>query len=277
MSLPFASPAEFDQPRLYVGGANWIPVQVPEGARFLHATIHGAGGNGGAGASGASGTARGGGGGGGGGYISNVVLPTKLLPPTIFLFLANPGASSYLSIIPFNATFYYIANSGSGGTGGVGTGVGVGAGGAIGNTAGQSMGGLASARTTALGVIGAAGGALANGAGITAATNSNFPSQGGGGGGGVTTIGQNGGSSGYGVQFATFVSGGVGNNGIDGFYSISPYVVFTGGSGGGSADAAPGGNGGNGAPGCGGGGGGAGTTGGAGGLGGPGFAILIWR
>ena len=276
-----AHPTDFSQGQFYFGnsrvsGADWIPLQIPPGAKFLDALLVGCGGNGGAGASAAAGTQRGGGGGGGGGALASFRLPCAFLPSTVYLSLAGRGAgvTSYLSAFPDTSSYYYSCNAG--GTGGTGTTTAAGAGG---GTSSINVGPAlvqAFVATIANGVSGGAG-SLGDALGSTIIGSKGII-QGGAGGSGVTLTSQFGGfcTSNYGRASPQSYVAGPGNPGIDGFRIMAPYPIFTGACAGGSNNTGTGGNGGNGGPGCGGGGGGAGVTGGSGGTGGEGFAWVMF-
>ena len=279
MSIPLGSPFDPLAPRLYIGSGNIIPIQVPEGARFLDTVMAGPGGNGGVGASGASGTNRGGGGGGACGAVQNVRIPLFTVPSTLYLFLPGPGqsGSSYLcTTIDAASTATRIISGAAGSPGANGS---VGAAGAGGGIAGGSpstpsyYGMTLNNNGWQNGTIGG----LGNNQGGTILQPTGIV-QGGAGGGGALNAGQLGG---YvftlGTSIANLFAGAAGGGaGPDGILWYAPILTFAGGAGGGSSDTGTGGNGGNGAPGCGAGGGGAGVTGGQGGKGGPGLAILTW-
>ncbi|MEH6699868.1 MAG: DUF2793 domain-containing protein [Brevundimonas sp.] len=74
---------------LFTGEGSWSP---PEWARWVEATVLGAGGGGGAGDWGASGTERPGGGGGGGGGLSHAVWAVDSLPGALDLSVGAGGA-----------------------------------------------------------------------------------------------------------------------------------------------------------------------------------------
>ena len=128
---------------------SWSP---PDWARWVEATVVGAGGGGGAGAGGATGTERPGGGGGGGGGVSQAVWSTDGLPGALDLTVGAggaPGMAGGLSRI-LSGGLQLLA--GGGGQGG--------ASGSVGGEAGATGGGL---------WPGVSGGAGGTGGGLTAA------------------------------------------------------------------------------------------------------------
>lgn len=283
MTTPLPFPGNFGDAQFYLGGRSsgtlsTIPINIPDGARFVEMFLSGPGGNGGAGFSGVSGSPRGGGGSGGPGAQAYVRFPTFLIPKTIYLALGAKGSgnASALSINPeFSSHIVSLAAGGTGGTGSsTAAGIAAGASGASRGFFSTIPGATVSVQN---GVGGVAGGIPANGTGGTIGPPSLGTGWGGSGGGGVTSAGQYSGAINITLilNMPRNLQAAPGEAGPDGYSLFMPFPFFTGGSGGGSADNAPGGKGGDGGPGCGGGGGGGGTTGGAGGLGGPGYAF-VW-
>ena len=283
----------------------WVTWEKPAGITMIRFICIGGGGGGGGGFPSATATARGGGGGGGSSGISTVEIPAALLPDLLYVSAGiggNGGASSttvgtlgangigsYVSIAPATAAIYTVcfANPGAAGT----TAATATVVGNAGNAGGVAT--IANSLLSALGTSfflagqnGAAGGAVANGAGgsIAYPITGQFLTGGAGGGGGSTGGGGN-------IQapssqtavlnlFAALVGGAANataGNGSPGVERNAP-LLATGGSGGGcNSGNALGGFGGNGGFGSGGGGGGAGgTTGGSGGggRGGPGLVLI---
>lgn len=292
-------------PAAFLGGHVWTK---PRGVSMVYIFMVGGGGGGGGGFTGATTTARGGGGGGACSPTSSCLTPAYFLPDVLYVFVgiggiggtgsAVDGTAGGLSFVSLSnlsapaATPNKIMASHGGTAAGGGTAGTVAAGGTGGAVPTVEtlvkMGAPISIGITQFqqGLIGAAGGAVANGAGVAVtaglATTVLTP---GAGGGGVTTVGQVGGDvtlqgsldfADGNIAAAGPLGGAAGLRGGNGVQLWKPFRM-TGGAGGGSADNAAGGAGGNGGIGCGGGGGGGGTTGAAGGNGGPGLvAIFSW-
>lgn len=222
---------------------SWSP---PDWARWVEATVVGAGGGGGAGASGASGTERPGGGGGGGGGTSYAVWAVDSLPGALDLTVGAggaPAADGGLSRILSGGVQLLAAGGGQGG-----------AAGSAGGETGARGDGLGSTLTG----MGGAGGGLSAANALSAA---------GGGGAGCVLL-----------RPAAGGAGGSGAPGSSGASVSEPvHGPAGGGGGGGSASLISGHAGGSGGLyGAGGGGGGAGVTAGAtGGAGADGLIVLV--
>ena len=278
-------------------------LNIPNGVSMLYALLIGPGGAGGNGFTGAAGTARGGGGGGGSGAITRILIPAKILPPTIYVLpgqggtnFAGTAVSSRITLLPAtggsSAVEDNIASASGGGNGGNGSGTGGGAAGTGGAAmaANGTMLGNFGLWVSVAGQNGIVGGAQTGAAGGAQTWGTGgIPISGGAAGGGVGTANTDfagGALTGQNASFATRFPGmpniaagvaaaGNGNNGMSFHYGRGP-IRACGGSGGGTAGAAgTGGRGGDGGFGSGGGGGGGGVTGGGGGNGGPGW-IGIW-
>jgi hypothetical protein len=268
---------------------------IPKNATMLHIWAIGAGGNGGAGFSRAAGNPGGGGGGGAAGAIVTMLIPTRFLPPTLYIQIGKGGGgnttdSGYTKVMfrrgdpgasLIVADSLLLANCGL--NGGNGSAAAVGSAGtgqnySLNNNAFAGLGTL-TITSSQTGVTGGtpSGSVGSNGGGAT------FPSPftNGAGGAGCTTTDYAGGNivPNQNAQLYTGFTrlGGqnAGDNGLDGLFFEEPLVGY-GGSGGASNNSGVGGKGGNAAIGCGGGGGGAGVTGGTGGTGGNGRAIITW-
>lgn len=244
---------------------------VPASAAFLYVFLVGRGGNG---FTPTVGAAAAGGGGGGCGSITKAILPTILLPKTLYIRISSPSASAHLTSIETYPGYNLGTTIISAG---------------IGRSASSTSGGFAGAAFTAAGTWagslalwvsqagGGAGGAgsTTNGAAVTALAT--LPLAGGGGGGG-SSGGTGGAITGAGI-FPTIAGAATGHNpGLPGFGLSQPFGGV-GGSGGGGVNGAGTGlsKGGDGAIGCGGGGGGNAASGtpGAGGIGGPGYCMIV--
>jgi hypothetical protein len=288
----------------------WQTWEKPRGCKFVYFGVFGAGGGGAGGQSG-SGTARTGGGGGGSSQGIYVIIPSTMIPDTLFVNIGigglgglpnsngSGGTASFVSTRPETNGVSVVAMA-YGGNGGTSAGVGGTAGsGALQNSLGSGIFTAAAAigfcgvvNIPAIGgsvanplVSGGAGGVNTGGNG-TSVTTAHIVSGGAGGGGSSTTnVNGNGGSVGNGATIFPNVIGGNGggtNNGGNGlqqqftdYYINNLQLQGSGGAGGGAFGLGTGGNGGNGTYGCGGGGGGAGLTGGSGGNGGDGFVFII--
>ena len=306
----------FDVPKPQIGfvdvfrgfanaNTQWVTWEKPAGINMVRIVCIGGGAGGGNGFPSATVTARGGGGGGGSGGITIVEIPAPLLPDILYVsagiggngaassttvgLLGTAGIPSYVSIAQSTAAIYTVcfANAGTAGTTPASATVVGNAGnaGAVATVAGTLLAGLGTFVAYA-GQGGAAGGAVANGAGgnITYPTTGLLLSGGAGGGGGSTGAGGNINAPASQTAvlnlFPTLTGGAAGvtpGNGSPGHSRQTP-LLSTGGSGGGcNSGNALGGYGGDGNIGSGGGGGGAGgTTGGsgAGGNGGPGLVMI---
>lgn len=264
---------------------------IPKNATMLHIWAIGAGGPGGAGFSRAAGSPGGGGGGGASGAIVTMLVPTRFLPPTLYILVGrgtgNTEGRTWVSFRRFDgfnsiiADSLLMANIGNGG--GAGSSTAAGTAGTVGSYSATNnlYAGLGLLSITAA-LGGSAGGVQtgATGAQINAFAGGS-PFTGGAGGAGCTTTDFTGGlifPTSNAQQHAGFtLAGGAagGGNGLDGLLFEEPFICY-GGSGGGSNNSGVGGKGGDGAIGCGGGGGGAGVTGGAGGRGGNGRVVITW-
>jgi len=283
----------------------WIK---PRGTNMTYFFLIGGGGGGGGGHQKASGTNGGGGGGGGSGSITKLIIPSFLLPNSLYIRVgvgglggnvSTAGGAATTSHVLFSPLAYAAQNSlissESTPAGGGGAGL-VGAAGAAGTAADGAAGSVHSTLGIFSGVVGqagGAGGAITGGAGTSITAWSIRPVSSGAGGAGCNTTNFNGGSILPASDFnfpkinfssvvgaiatggtggnATLIHGGAGVNFID-----APFIQ-SGGAGGGSFANGTAGNGGKGGIGCGGGGGGAGQTAGRGGNGGNGLvAIFSW-
>ena len=265
---------------------------IPKNATMLHIWAIGAGGAGGAGASRAAGSAGGGGGGGASGAIVTMLVPTRFLPPTLYIYAGRGTGTTegrtWVSFRRYDGPNSTIADSllmaQIGNVGGAGSATAAGSAGTPGSYSAASnlYAGLGTLSLTA-GVGGSLGGAHTGAIGnaINAFNNNAAPFTGGAGGAGCTTTDFTGGiiqNNANAQQHAGFtLAGGVagGGDGLNGLQFEEPFICY-GGSGGGSNNSGVGGKGGDGAIGCGGGGGGAGVTGGAGGRGGNGRVVITW-
>lgn len=280
MTFPFHLPKETGQSRIfYAQGAGFQPYNIPYGAKMLNIIAVGRGGNAGAGHSAAAATARGGGGSGGSGAITRILIPTSILPDTLWVLPGSQAAGeSYVCTLPAIAAANTIVRANAGGSGNNGTGSAVGtagAAGAITSTATRGPYSTLGVYESLAGQAGVTGGAIAGAAGtaITWGAVGLFVSAGASG-AGTTSADFAGGDITGGGLVPTIAGGVAGSNpGNSGYFLMLP-PSFTGGSGGGSSNTGVGGAGGNGGYGSGGGGGGGGTTGGAGGIGGDGLVFI---
>jgi hypothetical protein len=283
----------------------WIK---PRGTNMTYFFLIGGGGGGGGGHQKASGTNGGGGGGGGSGSITKLIIPSFLLPNSLYIRVgvgglggnvSTAGGAATTSHVLFSPLAYAAQNSlissESTPAGGGGAGL-VGAAGAAGTAADGAAGSVHSTLGIFSGVVGqagGAGGAITGGAGTSITAWSIRPVSSGAGGAGCNNTNFNGGSivpvSDFNfpkINFSSVVgaiaAGGSGGNaalihGGAGVNFIDAPFVQSGGGGGGTFAAGTAGNGGKGGIGCGGGGGGAGQTAGRGGNGGNGLvAIFSW-
>ena len=266
---------------------------IPKNATMLHIWAIGAGGAGGAGASRAAGSAGGGGGGGASGAIVTMLVPTRFLPPTLYILVGKGTGTtegrtwvSFRKFDGFNsiiADSLLMANIGNGGGAGTTTAIGT-AGTSGAYTASSNLYAGLGTLTVQAGQGGSNGGAITGAAGLlNSVFSSGLPFSGGAGGAGCTTTDFTGGSinpNGSAQQQSGITLAGGGSvfgfyDGLNGLQFDEPFTCY-GGSGGGSNNSGTGGKGGDGAIGCGGGGGGAGVTGGAGGRGGNGRVVITW-
>lgn len=265
---------------------------VPRNKAMLYIYSTGGGGGGGGGFSGSAGTARGGGGGGGSSTVTTQLIPTNLLPDTIYIQVGrgglggaagsngSAGTATYITLFPetFASASNLIAQNSGAFAGTAGTGAAGGSAGSPGNsTVFEST--FSGIGTTYSGQAGTLAGAIAGGTG----TAQSFPTSGlnvmGGVGGSSTTSNNFTGAS-YTAVSNSYISEQRPDNAFANEPGPSGRYLFNGmfnygGGGGSAANSAAGGNGGHGAFGCGGGGGGAGTTGGRGGDGGSGLVVII--
>ena len=194
MSFPFHLPKEAGNTRRFdpTGtGANVYQIYtIPEGAVALHMIAISAGGGGGLGFSGAAASARGGGGGGGAGAQCRSIVPTALLPKTLYIYAglgsAGSGAVSGVAVQPVYVAQHLIIGAQGGVIGGAGTGTAAGGAGAAGTASGAIYGSLG-ATVTASGVAGGAAGAVAGAVGISVSWGLSGTYLSGGAGGGSTT------------------------------------------------------------------------------------------
>lgn len=289
---------------------NYQPWIKPRGTSMSYIVCIGGGGGGGGGQSAASGTAGGGGGGGACSGISRLLVPTFLLPDTLYVQVGvgglggaatvagGAGTNSYIMMAPLvftAANSLLSSNTNAPGGGGAG-GAAAGTAGTVPTAATIAVEAAIGQFSATVGQVGVAGGLSANGtdvtAWITAGSVAILPLSAGAGGAGATTVNTNGGNQtpGVAVNFNTvnfpatlgsIAAGGTGGttdarNGSAGVSLMGPFFQ-SGGAGAGSNVAGVGGDGGRGGIGCGGGGGGKGITGGRGGNGGNGLvAIFSW-
>jgi hypothetical protein len=265
---------------------------VPKNATMLYVWAIGAGGTGGNGFSRAAGSAGGGGGGGSCGGITMILIPTRFLPPTLYIQIGKGGSAGFdgYSWVMFRrpATLGTIVSDSiamaiKGVDGGNGTATAAGAAGGTTSYINQynMYSGLGVFQNQAS-IAGAIGGAqTGQGGGQINAFTNGIPFTGGAGGAGCTTTDYRGGyvvaptNSGEHAGFTVLGGQTAGDNGSNGLQFDEPFICY-GGAGGASNNSGVGGKGGNGAIGCGGGGGGAGVTGGSGGVGGNGRVIITW-
>ena len=221
------------------GDGSWSP---PEWARWVEATVVGAGGGGGAGAWGASGTERPGGGGGGGGGVSHAVWAVDSLPGALDLTVGAGGAAGAdggVTRILSGGVQLLAAGGGQGGGSG-----------SAGGEAGATGGGLWP------GVAGGTGGA---GGGLTAANAFSAAGDGGagcvllrsaeGGAGGSDAPGSSGASVSEPVHGPAGGGGGGGSAALTSGHAGGAGGLYGAGGGGGGAGVAAGGTGGAGADG----------------------------
>ncbi len=266
---------------------------IPKNATMLHIWGIGAGGNGGGGASRAAGTPGGGGGGGATGAIVTMIIPTRFLPPIIYIIVGKGGGSvsDGFTKVMFRrgdalnnivADSLFLANTGGNGIAGSSASAGAAGTVAVYSLQNNAYAGLGTLSITAA-QAGELGGAITGATGLNKnpAFSAGLPFTGGAGGAGCTITDFSGGSiipnSNAQQQLGITLAGGAagGGDGLNGLQFDEPFTCY-GGSGGGSNNSGIGGKGGDGAIGCGGGGGGAGVTGGAGGRGGNGRVVITW-
>jgi hypothetical protein len=282
----------------------WIK---PRGVNMSYIVCIGGGGGGGGAHSAASGTNGGGGGGGACSGISRLIVPTFLLPDSLYIQVGvggiggnatvagGAGTNSYIMLAPiaFTATNALLAsNTNAPGGGGAGTNGAVGTAGTVPTIATATMLSTIGQFSADVGLVGATGGAVAGGNGTDVTAWASIPLSRGAGGAGANNANFNGGRQtanaatnftyiNWPTTAGAVAAGGTGgttsaNIGGAGVSLLAPFIQ-SGGGGGGSNVSGIGGNGGKGGIGCGGGGGGKGTTGGRGGDGGNGLvAIFSW-
>jgi len=295
MEFNYPLPSEFPNCRIFTGGFSGtdrgtFQIEIPEGARWLHFMLCGAGGNGGNGFTRAAGnTGRGGGGGGSGAMSLGFAVNSIFFPSVLFANLVGAGSTYYSSLgMKSNLEGDTVVSSGYSQTllvapaGSPGT-AGSSASGGTGGNGGGGLGGGANSLLTMWKVLdgtdGGAGGTQTGAIGVSPPTRTGCFLTGGAGGAGCQTLDFAGGSV-TGVGPIPTVLGGqaAGERGGGGFTAFGPQgVLHTGAGGGASHNSGTAGIGGSGAPGCGGGGGGAGTTGGTGGTGGRAFLMFAWE
>ena len=268
------SVTEFSPMHDRANGLGVVQYSVPRGATFLYVFAVIGGGRGGTPVVGAGVS---GGGGGGSGSVIKALIPTMLIPSTLYVRLDNESASGgggfFLAIdrsTAFSQNLILFAD-GAGNGAAAGT---AGPGGAAMTVANARLAGTCALWVSQAGAAGGAG-STTNGAAVTALGT--LPLSGGGGGGG-SSAGTGGNVTGAG-PFPTITGGASGENpGRPGYMLRQPFGGV-GGSGGGGVNAAGTGLnfGGDGAIGCGGGGGGNASSGtaGAGGKGGPGYCLIV--
>lgn len=265
-----------------VENTQWSTWRRPRGTSMLFAICIGGGAPGGAGF---TGTPGGGGGGGGSSAQSKVLVPSILLPETLYIQSGSAGILSYVAVAPNTTATNVLLRSGAAAPTGGGAGTGAAAGtagsaGTIATIASMPLAGLGIYQLIA-GNAGTAGGAQtgAVGAAQTIPVTSTI-CMGGTGGGGQNGVGFNGG-------LITAISNSLISeqrpqpalvatpDGSGGLNFNTPFFQF-GGMGGASTTSGNGGLGGAGGYGAGGGGGGASAgTAGSFGPGGPGLVIMI--
>lgn len=257
----------------------------PDGIQWIYFLLIGAGGPGGNGATGASGTARGGGGGGGGGGVVSAIVPSFLVPGTLYV---KPGSSNSFastgdttSIELYKSTYYPFLQAVGGNAGGNASGTTAGAAAVAAGAFALSTMALGSFGMVNIQNAGGTTGTIGGGGVTTAPGNLTVPDTsivtGGAGGAGITTL--NAGNTGGTLlksDITPQINGGAANAanpGGNGTFLFKPFLFGLGGGGGASNNGTAG-NGGVGGYGCGGGGGGGGTTAGTGGRGGDGIVII---
>lgn len=281
----------------------WIK---PRGTTMSYMICIGGGGGGGGGHSAASGTNGGGGGGGACSGISRLLVPTFLLPDSLYIQVGvggaggaatvggGAGSNSYIMFSPlaFLAQNSLLSsNTNAPGGGGAGTGAAVGAAGTVPTIATAAVESTIGQFSATVGIVGSAGGAIAGGNGTDVTAWGTLPLSPGAGGAGAATTNFNGGNQtpsaavnfqnvNYPATTGAIALGGTGgttaaNIGGAGVSFLSAPFIQSGGAGGGSNTAGTGGDGGRGGIGCGGGGGGKGITGGRGGSGGNGIVVIF--
>jgi hypothetical protein len=288
---------------------NHQPWIKPRGTSMSYMIAISGGGGGGGGHTKASGTNGGGGGGGACSGIARLMVPSFLLPDTLYVQVGqgglggaagaagSAGTNSYILFSPlaFLAQNSLLSsNTNAPGGGGAGTLTLVGTVGSIPTIAGTSVEGSIGIFSSTVGLIGVTGGAVAGGNGTSVTAWAALPmSPGAGGGGGPNDSGTSNGGNitatsainftnlNFPITAGALALGGTAgstsaNIGSAGVSLLNPFYQ-TGGAGGGTGTTSTGGDGGKGGIGCGGGGGGAGLVGGRGGNGGNGLvAIFSW-
>jgi hypothetical protein len=292
---------------------NFQPWIKPRGVSMSYIVCIGGGGGGGGAHSSNSGTNGGGGGGGACSGISRLIVPTFLLPDTLYVQVGvgglggaatvagGAGTNSHVLFSPLTfaaANSLISSNTNAPGGGGSGAAASVGAAGTVPTLATATVEASIGVFSATVGLVGVTGGAVGGGNGsdvtawITAGGVVSLPLSPGAGGAGANTTNFNGGNQtpglavnfqnvNYSTTLGSIATGGTGgttsaNIGGAGVSLFGPFFQ-SGGAGGGSNTAGVGGDGGRGGIGCGGGGGGKGVTGGRGGNGGNGLvAIFSW-
>jgi len=287
----FNIPSQQQQTFTFYSTGNWQTWSKPRGAKMIE--IFCLGGGAGGGSSLLTGTAYGGAGGGGSAGIVRGIIPSFLLPDTLYILVGKGGSGastagtqggtggiSYIGLQPSTSEQTLICKSSTAGpTGGASAFV-AGNGGvqATISTVSLSSFGNLGLFTAIAGVNGSTGGSNTGGNGNSqAALGTNLTTGGAGGGGKSNTVVAGGGNiTSASVILTTQVNGGVttGQNGGDGYGTLQPFCG-TGGAGGASIFGGIGGRGGDGFYGCGGGGTGSGSLAGSrGGNGGDGLVII---
>jgi hypothetical protein len=286
---------------------NYQPWIKPRGTSMSYIVCIGGGGGGGGAHSSNSGVNGGGGGGGASSGISRLIVPTFLLPDTLYVQVGvgglggaagvagGAGTNSYVQFSPLAfaaANSLISSNTNPPGGGGAGAVAAVGTAGSTPSIATVAVEANIGVFSANVGLGGSAGGAVAGGVGTSVTVWGTIPLSPGAGGAGANNTDFNGGNQTLGnaanfvfINFPTtagaVAAGGTGGptDAHDGGAGVSLMGPFfqSGGAGGGSNVAGVGGDGGRGGIGCGGGGGGKGVTGGRGGNGGNGLvAIFSW-
>jgi hypothetical protein len=291
---------------------NFQPWTKPRGTSMTYMIAIGGGGGGGGGHQKASGTNGGGGGGGACSGISRLLVPSFLLPDTLYVQVGVGGLGGAATVAGGAGTNSHIlfsplaflaqnsllsSNTNAPGGGGAGALAAVGTAGTVPTVATQAVEATIGIFSTIVGLVGSTGGAFAGGAGTSVTAWGARPLSPGAGGAGCNNADFNGGAitAAAAINFTRInfpttagavAAGGTGgttdaNEGSAGVMFLDGPFLQSGGAGGGSNHAGTGGtaagDGGKGGIGCGGGGGGAGVIAGRGGNGGNGIvAIFSW-
>src|SRR5262245_26334087 len=137
------NPSKGDVQEFFATGGVWQTWFKPRGADMVSMLCIGSGASGGGGLTATAGNARGGGGGGGCSGMSRLIIPAMLLPDSLYVqvgvggasvgagTLGNPGAVSFVSIIPASNGTNIVLYSGAAAA----------LGGAAGTAAGNNAGG----------------------------------------------------------------------------------------------------------------------------------------